>query len=130
MAASKDKMNRLLASTVIRKDDLRDLTPAQLAVLKDRGKFNEQQERALGFRPQQDGGTSLPAGLEEEEEEVVEAEMEADAGGMDYSAWTRQELQQEIDRRNEGRDESSQLSRSGAKDHLVSILMQDDASEE
>lgn len=51
-------------------------------------------------------------------------------GGKSIQDMTKAELQAEIDRRNEGREDDAKLSRSGNKDDLLAALEADDADTE
>lgn len=61
--------------------------------------------------------------------EVTEEDLEED-GDKPYTEWSKKELTDEIDARNEGRDEADVLRKSGTIAELAAILTSDDEASE
>lgn len=100
--------------------ELRGLDEEALRYLQQRCKLTDRQEQMAGFSPRPNGG-------QDPIEVVSSREPEEDDS---YDSMSKAQLQAEIDLRNEQRGEDEQLPRTGAKDHLVSILIEDDATED
>lgn len=148
------KMARLTEATYVQDKDLKGLSWNELVVLKDRGILTPAQQRKAGIRAvPQTGGQVPPKGarvLEPEEPEEYDESLYEDEDGslyeeddseeedsdsdseedmQDYSDWKKNELQDEIDERNNARDEEHQLLREGKVDELRQRLIGDDAAQ-
>lgn len=118
--------------------DLSKLSEEELLYLADRGRLTAEQEAEYGIKPSRRGGRQEDAPtLGDNTGDVGTADGAPIVGGSvpndgsdepvpPYEEWSKKDLQAEIDRRNEDREEENKIPRSGTIAELADRLTEDD----